>query len=69
MQSVCGFYVPGEAYDRVNREALWQVLKKYDVGGKLLYGIKSVYVKILACVRVKGCESECFNINSGVRQE
>ena len=23
-----------KAYDRVNREALWQVLKMYDVGGK-----------------------------------
>ena len=55
-------------FDRVNREALWQVLKMYDVGGKLLNGIKSTYVNILACVRVKGGESECFRIKSGVRQ-
>ena len=34
------------AYDRVNREALWQVLRMYDVGGKLLNGIKSMYVKL-----------------------
>ena len=27
------------AYDRVNREALWQVLRLYDVGSKLLNGI------------------------------
>ena len=39
----------------------------YDVGGKLLNGIKSRYVNNLGCVRVKG-ESECFKINSGVRQ-
>ena len=44
---------PEKAYDKVNREALWQVLRMYDVGVKLLRGIKSVYVKILACVRVK----------------
>ena len=25
-----------KAYDKVNREVLWQVLKIYDVGGKLL---------------------------------
>ena len=56
-----------KAYDRVNREALWQVLRMYDVGGKLLNGIKSMYVNSLACVRVKGCESECFRINTGVR--
>ena len=56
------------AYDRVNIEALWQVLRMYDVGGKLLNGIKSMYVNILACVRVKGGESVCFRIDSCVRQ-
>ena len=38
------------------------------MGGKLLNGIKSIYVKTLACVRVKGGESECFRIKSGVRR-
>ena len=37
----------------VNREALWQVLRMYDVGGRLLNGIKSIYVNSLAYVRVK----------------
>ena len=41
---------------RVSRETLWQVLRMYDVGGKLLNGIKIIYVNSLACVRVKGCE-------------
>ena len=40
----------------------------YDVGGKLLNGIMNIYVNNLACARVKGCESECFGIYSGVRQ-
>ena len=44
----------------VNREALWQVLRMYDVGFKLLGGIKSMYVDSLGCVRVKGCVSEWF---------
>ena len=55
-----GFMDLEEAYDRVNREDLWQVLKIYDVGGKLLSGIKSMYVNSLACVKVKGGERECF---------
>ena len=38
------------------------------MGGKQLDGIKSMYVNILACVGVKGGESECFRISSGVRQ-
>ena len=33
-----------KAYDRVNMEGLWQVLRMYDVGGKLFSGIKSIYV-------------------------
>ena len=30
----------------------------YDVGDKLLSGIKSMYVDSLACVKVKGDESD-----------
>ena len=41
----------------------------YDVDGKLLSGIKSIYANSLACVKVKGGESECFRIESGVRAE
>ena len=63
-----GFMDLEKTYDRVNREALWQVLRMYDVGGKLLNGIKSIYANSLACVRVKGCGSECFRIDSEVRQ-
>ena len=63
-----GFMDLEKSYDRVSREALWQVLRMYDVGGKLLNCIKGMYVNRLACVKVKGGESECFRINSGVRQ-
>ena len=64
---VC-FLDPKKAYDRVNREALWPLLRMYDVGGKLLNSLKSVYVSILACDRVKESEGECFRIDNGVRQ-
>ena len=52
----------------INRDALWQVLRMYDVGGKLLSGIKSMYVDSLACVRVKGIDSKTFRLDIGVRQ-
>ena len=42
-----------KAYDRVNMEALRQMLRMYDVGGKLLSGIYSMYVDSSACVKVK----------------
>ena len=48
-----GFIDLEKAYDRVNKEALWQVLRMYDVKGKRLSGIKSMHVDSAACVRVK----------------
>ena len=49
-----GFMDLEQAYDKVNREALWQVQRMHDVGGKLLNGIKSISVNSLACVKLKG---------------
>ena len=63
-----GFMELEKVYDRVKREALWQVLRMYDVVDKLSNDKKSMYVKILACVRVEGSESECFRIDNVVRQ-
>ena len=40
----------------------------YDVGGNLLFGIKSMYVDSLAYVRVKVGESEWFRIDNGVSE-
>ena len=60
-----GFIDLENVYDRINREALWQVLRMYDVVSKVLGRIKSMYVDSLACVRVKGGESERFRIDSG----
>ena len=47
MKEVCGFYGSGEA--------TWQVLKMYDVSGKLFNGIKSMYDSSLVCITVKDC--------------
>ena len=48
MQIYMGFIDLDKVYDRVNREVLWQVLRMYDLGGKLLSEIKSMYVDSLA---------------------
>ena len=45
-----GFIYLEKAYDRGNREALWQVLRMYDVGCKLPSGIKSMYMLIVQLV-------------------
>jgi hypothetical protein len=53
-----GFMDLQQAYDRVNREALWQVLVIYGVGGRLLNGIKSMYDDSEACVRINGVNGD-----------
>ena len=39
-----GFIDLKKVYDRVNREALWQLLRMYDVESKLLSSIKSMLI-------------------------
>ncbi len=57
-----------KAYDKVNWLALWDVLKIYGVGGKLLSAIKSFYEKASVCVKISGETSEHFEIKVGLRQ-
>ena len=63
-----GFIDLKKVHDTVNREALWRVLRMYDVRGKLLSGIKNMHINKLPCVKVKGGESEQFKLDSVVRQ-
>ncbi len=57
-----------KAYDRVDRKAVWSVLKIYGVGGQLLKGIQAFYREANACVRVGGKFSESCAVEVGVRQ-
>ena len=47
-----------KAYDRIDREGLWTVLRLYEIGGRLLKGVKSFYVNGRACVRVGNSVSD-----------
>ncbi len=57
-----------KAYDRVDRKAVWNVLKIYGVGGQLMEGIKAFYREANACVKVDGELSDSFTVGAGVRQ-
>ena len=63
-----GFKDLEKAYGRINKEALEQVLKMYNVEGKLLGRVQSMYIDTLACDRLKGGRSKQFRIYSVVRQ-
>ena len=57
-----------KAYDRVDRDAMWNVLRVYGIGGRLLRGVKSLYVGSKASVRVGNEVSEWFPVRVGLRQ-
>ena len=44
-----------KAHDTIDRYGMWQKLRVYGVGGKLLRAVKSFYIACKAFVRV-GCE-------------
>ena len=57
-----------KAYDRVDRSAMWQVMRIYGIGGKVLRSIMSFYDEGKACVRVGGVVSDSFEVTVGLRQ-
>ncbi len=57
-----------KAYDRVDWPALWDVLKIYGVGGKLLRAVNSFYEETSVCVKIGGETREHFEIKVGLRQ-
>ena len=44
---------------------MWQMLKVFEVGGKLLKAVQSFYVDSRACVQVGMDERESFPVNVG----
>ena len=47
---------------------MWQMLRVYKVGGKLLKAVQSFYVDSRACVHVGNDVSEWFPVNVGLIQ-
>ena len=57
-----------KAYDRVDREAMWKMLRIYGIGGSLLRAVESMYADSKACVRVGSEMSNWFPVGVGLRQ-
>ena len=56
-----------KAYDTIDRHGMWQMLRVYGVGGKLLKAVQSFHVDSTACVRVGNDVSEWFPVNVGLK--
>ena len=59
-KSSLGFYRLGKAYDSINWNDLWNVLRLYGLEGRLLKGVKSFYVNSRTCLRLGNSVSEWF---------
>lgn len=57
-----------KAFDRVNRQILWNTLKKAGVGVKMLQILQSMYKSVRSCVRCPDNLTEYFDCPAGVRQ-
>ena len=65
----CTFRDLDKAYDTIDRHGMWQMLRAYGVGGKLLKAVQSFYIDSWACVRVGNDVSDWFPINVGLKQD
>ena len=50
----------GNAYDTIDRHGMWQMLRVYGVGGKLLKAVQDFYIDSSVCVRVRNDVSSGF---------
>ena len=56
------------AFDSVDRDSLWLLLRSKGIPEKILNLLEGLYSNTLSCVRVDGELSPWFKISSGVRQ-
>ena len=56
-----------KAYDNIDRHVMWQMLRVYGVGGKLLKAVQSFYEDRRSCVRLGNDVSVWFPVNVGLR--
>ena len=57
-----------KAFDRVWHEALWATMKKFNISGKLIETIQSLYENAMSAVLVQGTTGAWFHTSVVVRQ-
>ena len=63
-----GFLDLEKAYDRVNREKLFEILQGYGVGGDIVRVLQNIYTGSQVKFNWKGIETDWITTESGVRQ-
>ena len=68
MKLFCAFIDFQKAFDSVWQVGLWSKLLKYNINGKVLSVIKSMYSNIKSCVDYNDKQSGFFTCKNGLRQ-
>ena len=57
-----------KAFDRVNRESLFKILKRNGITGNMFQTLQSMYQSVRCCVRCPDGNTEYFECESGLKQ-
>ena len=52
-----------KTFDTIDQHGMWQMLRAYGIGGKVLKAVESFYVNSMSCVRVEIYVSVWFPVN------
>ncbi|XP_063404610.1 uncharacterized protein LOC134688072 [Mytilus trossulus] len=57
-----------KAFDSLNRDSMWDIMRSYGIPEKIISMIKLFYNNYRCCVLHNGTQSTWLNVQSGVRQ-
>ena len=57
-----------KAYDKIDRQILWNKIENIGIRGNMLNAIKSLYKNVKCAVRVNNYTTDWFNVDIGVKQ-
>ena len=57
-----------KAFDRIEWDWLFDVLKAFNFGDKFIYWLKIMYLKLKSCIVTNGFISPYFSVSRGIRQ-
>lgn len=64
----CAFIDFSKAYDTIDRQILWDKIRKLGIVDTFCHAIMSIYTNVLCSVRLNGHYTDWFTVNSGLKQ-
>lgn len=68
LTTICVTLDEEKAFDRVNHDFLWRVMRNFDIGGKILNWISMMYTDIICKIKINGHLTEEVQQTRGLQQ-